>query len=64
LLIDGNKLLKERTKKNLDRMQIGTFLGVTYQRVAQLEKPGKHNINPHVLAALAEKLGVKADELQ
>ena len=64
MLIDGNKLLKERTKKNLDRMQIGTFLGVTYQRVAQLEKPGKHNINDFVFAALATRLEVKPEDLQ
>jgi len=64
LNIDGSKLFLERCKKGIDRMELGSFLGVTYQRVAQLEKEGMHKINPHVFKALVKKLGVKPEELQ
>ena len=62
--INGKKLFEKRIKAGLNRMDIGNFLGVTYQRVAQLEKEGNHNINEHVLKALSKKLGVKPEELQ
>ena len=63
--IDGEKLFKARIshKPSLDRMELGSFLGVTYSRIQQLEKPGKHRINPHVLSALAKRLGVKQTDL-
>jgi DNA-binding XRE family transcriptional regulator len=62
--IDGKKLFEARINAKMNRMEIGAFMGVTYQRIAQLEKEGKHKINEHILKAVAKFLSVKPEELQ
>jgi transcriptional regulator with XRE-family HTH domain len=64
LKIDGKKLLDERTKANKTRAEVGAIMGVTYQRIQQLEKPGLHDIKPIILKAIAKFLGVKPQNLQ
>lgn len=61
--IDGNKLLTKRTELGITRADVGHVMGVTYQRVEQLEKPGKHNMRPIILKAVAKLLNAKVEEL-
>lgn len=62
--INGEKLLQIRTAANCTRGEVGNIIGVTYQRIQQLEKPGLHDMKPIILKAIAKFLKVKPEELQ